>query len=295
MTDQATPEGAKPRDPSARRTASAAAKADEYGVKSIQVLEGLDAVRRRPGMYIGSTDARGLHHLVWEVVDNSIDEAMAGHATSIEVTILADGSIRNSDDGRGVPVGKHQTGKDALEIVHTVLHAGGKFGGGGYKVSGGLHGVGVSVVNALSESLTVESVRDGKVWTQSYVRGKPTGPVAAIGSAQGRSGTTTTFKPDPEVFETVEFSFDVIVQRLRESAYLTKGVFIRLVDERVSPPREKSFHFEGGLVSFVRHLNKGKDVLNVKPIAVERTGRTDPDRGRHPVQRQFQRDSPCFC
>ena len=256
--------------PSARRTASAAAKADEYGVKSIQVLEGLDAVRRRPGMYIGSTDARGLHHLVWEVVDNSIDEAMAGHATSVEVTILADGSIRNSDDGRGVPVGKHQTGKDALEIVHTVLHAGGKFGGGGYKVSGGLHGVGVSVVNALSESLTVESVRDGKVWTQSYVRGKPTGPVTAIGSAQGRSGTTTTFKPDPEVFETVEFSFDVIVQRLRESAYLTKGVFIRLVDERISPPREKSFHFEGGLVSFVRHLNKGKDVLNVKPIAVER-------------------------
>ena len=270
MTDQATPEGAKPRDPSTRRTANAAAKADEYGVKSIQVLEGLDAVRRRPGMYIGSTDARGLHHLVWEVVDNSIDEAMAGHATSVEVTILADGSIRNSDDGRGVPVGKHQTGKDALEIVHTVLHAGGKFGGGGYKVSGGLHGVGVSVVNALSESLTVESVRDGKVWTQSYVRGKPTGPVAAIGSAQGRSGTTTTFKPDPEVFETVEFSFEVIVQRLRESAYLTKGVFIRLVDERISPPREKSFHFEGGLVSFVRHLNKGKDVLNVKPIAVER-------------------------
>jgi DNA gyrase subunit B len=270
MTEQATPEGAKPRDPSARRTPNAAVKPDEYGVKSIQVLEGLDAVRRRPGMYIGSTDARGLHHLVWEVVDNSIDEAMAGHATSVEVTILADGSIRNRDDGRGVPVGKHQTGKDALEIVHTVLHAGGKFGGGGYKVSGGLHGVGVSVVNALSESLTVESVRDGKVWTQSYARGKPTGPVSAIGSAQGRSGTTTTFKPDPEVFETVDFSFDIIVQRLRESAYLTKGVFIRLIDERVSPPREKSFHFEGGLVSFVRHLNKGKDVLNVKPIAVER-------------------------
>ncbi len=270
MTDQAAPEGAKPRASSARRPTGATPGADEYGVRSIQVLEGLDAVRRRPGMYIGSTDARGLHHLVWEVVDNSIDEAMAGHATSIGVTILADGSIRNSDDGRGVPVGKHQTGKDALEIVHTVLHAGGKFGGGGYKVSGGLHGVGVSVVNALSVSLTVESVRDGKVWTQSYVRGKPTGPVNAIGSAQGRSGTTTTFKPDPEVFETVDFSFDLIVQRLRESAYLTKGVFIRLVDERVSPPREKSFHFEGGLVSFVRHLNKGKDVLNAKPIAVER-------------------------
>jgi DNA gyrase subunit B len=271
MTDEAAPKGsARARGSSDGRASGAAAKADEYGVRSIQVLEGLDAVRRRPGMYIGSTDGRGLHHLVWEVVDNSIDEAMAGHATSVEVTILADGSIRNSDDGRGVPVGKHQTGKDALEIVHTVLHAGGKFGGGGYKVSGGLHGVGVSVVNALSESLTVESVRDGQVHTQSYVRGKPTGPVRAVGSAGSRKGTTTIFKPDREVFETVEFSFDVIAQRLRESAYLTKGVFIRLIDERVSPPREKAFHFEGGLVSFVRHLNKGKDVLNLRPIAVER-------------------------
>ena len=270
MTDQATPEGSEPRS-SNGRSVSTSAKPGAYTADSIQVLEGLDAVRRRPGMYIGSTDARGLHHLVWEVVDNSIDEAMAGHATSIEVTILADGSIRNSDDGRGVPVGRQkQTGKDALEVVHTVLHAGGKFGGGGYKVSGGLHGVGVSVVNALSEALTVESVRDGKVYTQSYVRGKPSGPVTAIGSARGRMGTTTIFKPDHEVFETVDFSFDVITQRLRESAYLTKGVFIRLVDERVSPPREKSFHFEGGLVSFVRHLNKGKDVLNFKPIAVER-------------------------
>jgi DNA gyrase subunit B len=248
-----------------------AARAAAYTADSIQVLEGLDAVRRRPGMYIGSTDGRGLHHLVWEVVDNSIDEAMAGHATSIEVVILADGSIRTSDDGRGVPVGRQkQTGKDALEVVHTVLHAGGKFGGGGYKVSGGLHGVGVSVVNALSSSLTVESVRDGKVWTQSYERGKPTAPVRAIGSAAGRKGTTTTFRPDPEMFETVDFSFDVIAQRLRESAYLTKGVHIRLVDERLEPAREKSFHFEGGLVSFVRHLNKGKDVLNVRPIAVER-------------------------
>ena len=270
MTDQATPEGSKPRSSNGGGV-STSAKPGAYTADSIQVLEGLDAVRRRPGMYIGSTDARGLHHLVWEVVDNSIDEAMAGHATSIEVTILADGSVRNSDDGRGVPVGRQkQTGKDALEVVHTVLHAGGKFGGGGYKVSGGLHGVGVSVVNALSEALTVESVRDGKVYTQSYVRGKPSGPVTEIGTARGRTGTTTTFKPDREVFETVDFSFDVITQRLRESAYLTKGVFIRLVDERVTPSREKSFHFEGGLVSFVRHLNKGKDVLNFKPIAVER-------------------------
>ncbi len=170
-----------------------------------------------------------------------------------------------------MPVGtQKQTGKDALEVVHTVLHAGGKFGGGGYKVSGGLHGVGVSVVNALSESLTVESAREGKVWTQSYERGKPTGEVRAIGKSNGRRGTTTIFKPDPEVFDTVEVSFDVIAQRLRESAYLTKGVHIRLVDERVTPAREKSFYFEGGLVSFVRHLNKGKDVLNFRPISAEK-------------------------
>jgi DNA gyrase subunit B len=242
-----------------------------YSADSIQVLEGLEAVRRRPGMYIGSTDSRGLHHLVWEVVDNSIDEAMAGHAEYIDVTILADGSIRNSDDGRGVPVGlQKQTGKDSLEVVHTVLHAGGKFGGGGYKVSGGLHGVGVSVVNALSESLTVESVRDGQVWTQSYERGVPTGKVRVVGKANGRKGTTTTFSPDPQMFETTEVSFDTIAQRLRESAYLTKGVHIRLADERVEPAREKSFYFEGGLVSFVRHLNKGKDVLNFRPISAEK-------------------------
>ena len=263
MTDQATAE--------AKAAATTKAKAAAYSADSIQVLEGLEAVRRRPGMYIGSTDARGLHHLVWEVVDNSIDEAMAGHAEYIELTLLPDGSIRNSDDGRGVPVGtQKQTGKSALEVVHTVLHAGGKFGGGGYKVSGGLHGVGVSVVNALSESLTVESVRDGKVWTQSYARGIPTNQVKAIGKANGRKGTTTTFKPDPEMFETIEVSFEVISQRLRESAYLTKGVHIRLVDERVTPVREKSFYFEGGLVSFVRHLNKGKDVLNFRPMSAEK-------------------------
>ena len=232
MTDQVTVEG--------KASTSNKTKAAAYSADSIQVLEGLEAVRRRPGMYIGSTDARGLHHLVWEVVDNSIDEAMAGHADYIELTILADGSIRSSDDGRGVPVGtQKQTGKSALEVVHTVLHAGGKFGGGGYKVSGGLHGVGVSVVNALSESMTVESVRDGKVWTQSYARGIPTNKVKAIGKANGRRGTTTIFRPDPEMFETIEVSFDVISQRLRESAYLTKGVNIRLVDERVTPVREK--------------------------------------------------------
>ncbi|MEA2026743.1 MAG: DNA topoisomerase (ATP-hydrolyzing) subunit B [Chloroflexota bacterium] len=264
MTDQATAGGTK-------ASASSTPKPPTYSADSIQVLEGLEAVRRRPGMYIGSTDARGLHHLVWEVVDNSIDEAMAGHASYIEVTILPDGSIRSSDDGRGVPVGtQKQTGKSALEVVHTVLHAGGKFGGGGYKVSGGLHGVGVSVVNALSESLTVESVRDGKVWTQSYERGKPTNKVKAIGKANGRRGTTTVFMPDHEVFDAVEVSFDTIAQRLRESAYLTKGVYIRLIDERVTPDREKSFYFEGGLVSFVRHLNKGRDVLNLRPMSAEK-------------------------
>ncbi|MGZ8725980.1 MAG: DNA topoisomerase (ATP-hydrolyzing) subunit B [Aeromicrobium sp.] len=240
----------------------------EYNAESIQVLEGLDPVRRRPGMYIGSTDVRGLHHLVWEVVDNSIDEAMAGYATNVEVRLLEDGAVRVIDDGRGVPVGRHPSGKDALEIVHTVLHAGSKFGGGGYKVSGGLHGVGVSVVNALSEWLRVESARDGSIWTQEYSRGEPTIGVRKIGPQGDRRGTTTTFKADPTVFETTEFSFDTIAQRLRESAYLNKGLWIRLLDDRAL--RERSFYFEGGLVSFVRHLNKNKETLNARPIYVER-------------------------
>jgi DNA gyrase subunit B len=221
-------------------------------------------------MYIGSTDTRGLHHLVWEVVDNSIDEAMAGHASRIDVTILADGSLRNIDNGRGVPVGRHKTGKDALEVVHTVLHAGGKFGGGGYKVSGGLHGVGVSVVNALAEWLSVESARDGKLFGQRYERGKPSGAVRQLGSSNGRTGTTTHFKPDAQIFETLDFDFETIAQRLRESAYLNKGIWISLTDERVSPPQERSFYFEGGLVSFVRHLNKNKETLHPRPIYVER-------------------------
>ena len=221
--------------PSTSRS-KAARGGNEYGADAIQVLEGLEAVRRRPGMYIGSTDVRGLHHLVWEIVDNSIDEAMAGHATHIEIRIQADGSLRNSDNGRGVPVGmQKQTGRDALEVVHTVLHAGGKFGGGGYKVSGGLHGVGVSVVNALSEWLQVETARDGKIWGQEYRRGDPVAPVRLIGPSHGRHGTTTVFMPDSQVFDTVEFNFDTIAQRVRESAYLTKGVHIRLVDERTDP------------------------------------------------------------
>jgi len=240
----------------------------DYTAESIQVLEGLEAVRRRPGMYIGSTDARGLHHLVWEVVDNSIDEAMAGHAKTIRVTVQADGTVEVVDDGRGVPVGKHRTGKDALEVVHTVLHAGGKFGGGGYKVSGGLHGVGVSVVNALSSWLRVETARDGSIWAQEYERGKPLGPVKRIGPQGERRGTRTVFRADPEMFETTEYSFDTITQRLRESAYLTKGVWITFVDERAG--RERSFYFEGGLQSFVRHLNRSKEALHNRPIYVER-------------------------
>jgi DNA gyrase subunit B len=219
-------------------------------------------------MYIGSTDVRGLHHLVWEVVDNSIDEAMAGHATRIDVSIAADGTVTVQDDGRGVPVGRHATGKDALEVVHTVLHAGGKFGGGGYKVSGGLHGVGVSVVNALSEWLRVETARDGFIWAQEYVRGKPTTAVVKVGPQGQRRGTRTTFRADHEMFESTEYSFETITQRLRESAYLNKGLWIRLTDERAD--RERSFYFEGGLVSFVRHLNRNKEVLHSRPIAVDK-------------------------
>jgi DNA gyrase subunit B len=255
-------------DAGTKKRGRSKAGAGDYTAESIQVLEGLEAVRRRPGMYIGSTDARGLHHLVWEVVDNSIDEAMAGFATRIDVTIHEDGMVEVQDDGRGVPVGRHSTGKDALEVVHTVLHAGGKFGGGGYKVSGGLHGVGVSVVNALSEWMRVESSRDGFIWFQEYTRGKPKGPVRKIGPANGRSGTRTSFRADTEMFETTDYSFDMISQRLRESAYLNKRVWIKLVDERNE--RERSFYFEGGLTSFVRHLNRNKEVLHARPIYVER-------------------------
>jgi DNA gyrase subunit B len=266
VTEEATQTRAAARNGGSRRGKAAAGS--DYTAASIQVLEGLEAVRRRPGMYIGSTDVRGLHHLVWEVVDNSIDEAMAGHATTINVTIREDGTVVVVDDGRGVPVGKHSTGKDALEVVHTVLHAGGKFGGGGYKVSGGLHGVGVSVVNALSEWMRVESARDGSVFSQEYVRGKPKTPVTKLGPAHGRRGTTTLFRADPEMFESIDYSFETISQRLRESAYLTKGVWITLRDERID--RERSFYFEGGLVSFVRHLNRNKGVLHIRPIYCEK-------------------------
>jgi DNA gyrase subunit B len=250
-----------------------------YTAASIQVLEGLTAVRKRPGMYIGSTDARGLHQLVWEVVDNSIDEAMANQATRIDVTIHADGRLEVVDDGRGIPVDRHSTGKSALEVIMTVLHAGGKFGGGGYKVSGGLHGVGVSVVNALSSEMRVEVLRDGKRHVQEFIRGVPKSSVRQSGGAaeanrgldpgwKRQHGTRTFFHPDAEIFETLDFSWETISTRLRESAYLNKRLWIRLVDERTDT--EKNFFFQGGVTSFVRHLNRRRDVLNMRPIYVER-------------------------
>jgi DNA gyrase subunit B len=214
-----------------------------YTAANIQVLEGLQAVRKRPGMYIGSTDQRGLHQLVWEVVDNSIDEAMANQATRIDVTIHADGKLEVVDDGRGIPVDRHSTGKSALEVIMTVLHAGGKFGGGGYKVSGGLHGVGVSVVNALSSEMRVEVLREGKRHVQEFVRGAPQGPVKQSGGPAEANrgldpawkrthGTRTFFRPDPEMFEELDFSWELISTRMRESAYLNKGLWILLRDER---------------------------------------------------------------
>lgn len=277
----------KPEKPSSspKPAASAGKKGGDYGASSIQVLEGLDAVRKRPGMYIGSTDERGLHHLVYEVVDNSVDEAMAGHATRILVRIHKDNAIEVIDDGRGVPVGKHSTGKDALEVVHTVLHAGGKFGGGGYKVSGGLHGVGVSVVNALSVKLRVESARDGHVWMQEYERGKPKTKVAKIGVAGARRGTRTIFHPDPEVFSTTEYSFETLANRLRESAYLNKGLWLTLIDDRAD--REATFYFQGGIVSFVRHLNRRRKTTHDRPVYLERVdGTTSVE-----VAFQYQSDS----
>ena len=277
----------KPEKPSSspKPAASAGKKGGDYGASSIQVLEGLDAVRKRPGMYIGSTDERGLHHLVYEVVDNSVDEAMAGHATRIVVRIHKDNAIEVIDDGRGVPVGKHSTGKDALEVVHTVLHAGGKFGGGGYKVSGGLHGVGVSVVNALSVKLRVESARDGNVWMQEYERGKPKTKVAKIGVAGARRGTRTIFHPDPEVFSTTEYSFETLANRLRESAYLNKGLWLTLIDDRAD--REATFYFQGGIVSFVRHLNRRRKTTHDRPVYLERVdGTTSVE-----VAFQYQSDS----
>ncbi len=241
---------------------------NSYGADSIQVLEGLEAVRKRPGMYIGSTDVRGLHHLVYEIADNSVDEAMAGRCDTITITIARDGTVTVTDNGAGIPVGKHtKMGKSALEVVMTVLHAGGKFGGGGYKVSGGLHGVGASVVNALSEMLRAEIHQGGKIWEQEYVRGVPKRPVRSIGITD-RTGTTISFRADPTIFESIDYQYETLAQRYRETAYLTKGLRITLTDERTD--RESTFYFEGGIVSFVRHLNKNKSVLYERPIYVNR-------------------------
>lgn len=236
-------------------------KAAKYGASSIQVLEGLQAVRKRPGMYIGGTGKEGLHHLVWEVVDNAIDEAMAGRATETIVILNKDGSVSVEDDGAGIPVEKHkQTGKSALETVLTVLHAGGKFGGDGYKVSGGLHGVGVSVVNALSSKFIAEIKRDGNLYYQEYKDGgKPLEKVKKVGTAKG-TGTKITFWPDPSIFDTIEFDFNVILERLRQQSYLTKGVKVTLIDKNTG--KKYGYYFEGGVQSYVKHMNRNKEILN---------------------------------
>lgn len=244
-------------------------KIQEYNAEQIQVLEGLDPVRKRPGMYIGSTSSRGLHHLVYEVVDNSIDEALAGYCDIIEVVINEDNSIKVTDNGRGIPVEIHpQTGKSTLETVLTVLHAGGKFGGGGYKVSGGLHGVGISVVNALSEYLEVEIRRNGKVYLQKYERGTPLQEVEIIGDTE-ETGTTISFKPDSEIFDELIYQFDTLEYRLRELAFLNKGVRVALKDER-EEKKEKVFHYDGGIQEFVKHLNKNREALHEKIIYFEK-------------------------
>lgn len=239
-----------------------------YSADQIQVLEGLEPVRKRPGMYIGGTGVEGLHHLVWEIVDNGIDEALAGHATKVEVTLLADGGVRVYDDGRGIPTDIHpKTGKSTVETVLTVLHAGGKFGGGGYKVSGGLHGVGVSVVNALSSRLIVKIYRDGKIHEQEYETGVPKNDLKVIGKTDKR-GTEITFYPDASIFETTKINYDTVLDRLRHQAYLTKGVRTLIHDERNS--NRYSFYFEGGIKSYVTHLNFGKEVVDDDVFYVDR-------------------------
>ena len=235
----------------------------EYGADQIQILEGLEAVRKRPGMYIGSTSVRGLHHLVYEIVDNSVDEALAGFCNTITVKIHQDNSITVRDNGRGIPVDiQKKAGKSALEVVFTVLHAGGKFGGAGYKVSGGLHGVGASVVNALSEWLDVKVYKEGKIYTMSFAKGKVTKPIECIGTcSEEEQGTEVHFLPDASIFEESVYDFETLKIRLRETAFLTKNLKIRLVDEREGQEKEKEFHYEGGIQEFVSFLNKGKEVL----------------------------------
>jgi DNA gyrase subunit B len=245
-----------------------------YSAKDITVLKGLEPVRERPGMYIGSTGPSGLHHLVYEVVDNAVDEAMAGEATRIDVVLLADGGCRVTDNGRGIPVDNHPEyrGKSAAEVVMTVLHAGGKFGGDGYKISGGLHGVGVSVVNALSARLDLEIHRDGGKWTQSYAKGGvPQGKIQRVAASKKR-GTTVTFWPDPTIFEEIEFRAQTLIERLREMAFLNKGLEIRFRDERTDPVTEQDFKFNGGIVDFVRHLNASKEPIFKRVVSFEEQG-----------------------
>ena len=243
----------------------------EYGADQIQILEGLEAVRKRPGMYIGSTSSRGLHHLVYEIVDNAVDEALAGFCTEIQVTINPDNSITVVDNGRGIPVGiNHKAGIPAVEVVFTILHAGGKFGGGGYKVSGGLHGVGASVVNALSEWLEVSIYHEGKEYKQRYERGHTMYPLKVVGDCEeGKTGTTVTFLPDKEIFEETVYDYDILKQRLREMAFLTKGLRIVLRDEREDSKKEKTVHYEGGIREFVTYLNRSKESLYPEVIYCE--------------------------
>lgn len=245
----------------------------KYDESQIQVLEGLEAVRKRPGMYIGTTSIRGLHHLVYEIVANSVDEALAGRCDDIEVIVHQDNTVTVTDNGSGIPVGIHpKMGIPTIEVVHTILHAGGKFGGGAYTVSGGLHGVGASVVNALSEYMEVEVSREGKIFRQRYERGKTVTPLEVLGETE-KTGTRTTFKPDPQVFEELVFDFDQMIIRYREMAFLNRGITIRLIDERPEEKVVKNLHYEGGIVSFVQYINKDKEVLHDIPVYIE--GRKD--------------------
>src|SRR3984893_3162194 len=244
--------------------------ANVYDSTSIKVLEGLEAVRLRPAMYIGSTGEMGLHHLVYEVVDNSVDEALAGYCTEVSVTIHDDNSVTVIDNGHGIPVDMHEEeGVSAAQVVMTKLHAGGKFDSKSYKVSGGLHGVGVSCVNALSERLDLEIWREGFTWQQEYQKGIPKAPLARAGKAGKKTGTKITFKPDTNIMDALEFNYDTLAQRLRELAFLNKGLTITLTDERVDPVKQHEFHYSGGIAEFIKHLNRGKAVLHEKPIYFE--------------------------